>query len=94
MVGVEGVPGAESPRGQRHAQAQPDALELEMVRGDREGEDAPAAQVQGQDHQGHGAEPTPFASGQLAAVRVRLDGLSGHCASASYTRAARNGSCS
>ena len=71
VVGVEGVPGAESPRGQRHAQAEAEPGELEMVRGDREGEDAPAADVQGQDHQGHGAEPAPLAPGQLACGPLR-----------------------
>ena len=52
VVGVEGVPGAEGPGGERHAQPEAQALELEMVRGDREHEDAPATDVQDQDHAG------------------------------------------
>ncbi len=70
VIGVERMTGAQRPRGERHPQPEAQALIVEMVRLDGEGEDPPPQHVERRDHQCHRAAAPPFRRGQRAPHRA------------------------
>ena len=71
VIGVERVPGAQRPGGERDPDPEAQARVAEVVRLDREDEYPPAEHVEREDHESHPAEAAPFRGGQGVTRRAQ-----------------------